>query len=206
VIYLKVIRAGKFALRATKNRFGATDEVGVFEMTDKGLIELANPSHLFLSHRVAPLAGSAVVVTLEGTRPLLVEIQALVVPTQLAMPRRVGQGVDYNRLQLIGAVLSKRLGLPLGGYDLYVNVTGGLTIREPAADVGIALAILSSFKNKPLVKNWRVWRVGTLGEIRPVRRWPNAPKRRAGSAYPNHITGKYASIGKSFVGEITFGL
>jgi len=156
-------------LRATKNRFGATDEVGVFEMGDKGMVAVDNPSKLFLANRVVKVPGSVVVATMEGTRPVLVEIQALVVPTQLAIPRRIGQGIDYNRLQLITAVLTKRLNLPLASFDVYVNVVGGLRIEEPAADLGVALAIYCSFKNIAVASKTIVFgELGLLGEIREV--------------------------------------
>lgn len=170
VISLEGERFGQFRLlRATKNRFGATDEVGVFEMTDQGMKEVSNPSDLFLKERVKKVPGSVVVATMEGTRPVLVEIQALVVPTHLAVPRRIGSGVDYRRLQLICAVLSKRLKVPLGSYDVYLNVAGGLTVAEPAVDLGIALAIVSSFKNIALDPKIVVFgEVGLLGEIRKV--------------------------------------
>jgi len=154
-------------LRSLKNRFGPTDEVGVFEMTEKGMEEVTSPSRLFLKKRVKNVPGSAVVVTMEGTRPVLAEIQALVVPTQLSVPRRVGQGVSYNRLQMLIAVLTKRLGLPLSGYDVFVNVAGGLKINEPAADLPISLSIYSSFKNISLpLKAACFGEVGLLGEIR----------------------------------------
>jgi DNA repair protein RadA/Sms len=197
VIYFEGDKSGQVRLlRATKNRFGATDEVGVFEMTDRGLTELANPSSLFLSQRISPVAGSVTVATLEGTRPILVEIQALAVPTQLAVPRRVSQGLDYNRLQLIAAVLSKRLNLPLGGYDLYVNVTGGLTIREPAVDLGIALALLSSFKNKPLhPKTACFGELGLLGELRPVSHLARRAKEARRLGFTQIVSPeKYTSI------------
>jgi len=170
VVYFEGERFGAARLlRATKNRFGATDEVGVFEMTDKGLAEVTNPSKLFLKERLKKVPGSAVVATMEGTRPVLVEVQALAVPTQLAVPRRIGRGVDYNRLQLITAILTKRLGLPLGGFDVFVNIAGGLRIEEPAADLGIALAIISSFKNIPLDDKLVVFgELGLLGELRAV--------------------------------------
>lgn len=156
-------------LRATKNRFGATDEVGVFEMGDKGMVAVDNPSKLFLANRVVKVPGSVVVATMEGTRPVLVEIQALVVPTQLVIPRRIGQGIDYNRLQLITAVLTKRLNLPLASFDVYVNVVGGLRIEEPAADLGVALAIYCSFKNIAVASKTIVFgELGLLGEIREV--------------------------------------
>jgi DNA repair protein RadA/Sms len=168
VIYLEGERFGSARLlRATKNRFGATDEVGVFEMTDQGMKEVSNPSKLFLKERVKQVAGSVVVATLEGTRPVLVEIQALVVPTTLAVPRRISQGIDNRRLQLIAAVLTKQLKLPLATFDLYLNVVGGLKIEEPGCDLGVALAIVSSFKNQPLAPKTACFgEVGLLGEIR----------------------------------------
>ena len=170
VLYLEGERFGTARLlRAIKNRFGPTDEVGVFQMTDKGMEPVANPSALFLAQKAGKTPGSVVVATLEGTRPLLVEIQALVVSSQLAVPRRVSQGIDYNRLQMIIAVLTKILRLPLGGFDIYVNVTGGLKIEEPAADLGVALAIYSSFKNFCLPpKTVCFGELGLLGEVREV--------------------------------------
>lgn len=156
-------------LRSTKNRFGPTDEVGVFEMEDKGMIEVKNPSKLFLNQKVnAP--GSAVIAILTGIRPLIIEIQALVSKSNLPSPRRTASGVDYNRLQLLVAVLQKRLGLQLWDQDIFVNVTGGLNINEPAADLGICLAIVSSFKDKLIdPKSVFIGEVGLLGEIREVR-------------------------------------
>ena len=156
-------------LRGVKNRFGATDEVGIFEMEDKGMVEVKNPSKLFLETRLdAP--GSAVVPVVTGLRPILVEIQALVTKTNMAMPRRTGSGIDNNRLQLLVAVLQKRLGLPLYDQDIFVNVTGGLKVFEPAADLAICIAIASSFKDLPIApKTAFVGEVGLLGEIRSVR-------------------------------------
>lgn len=170
VVYIEGEKFGAARLlRATKNRFGATDEVGVFEMTDKGLVEVGNPSSLFLKNRVKNFPGSVVTATIEGTRPVLVEIQGLVVPTQLPMPRRVAQGIDYNRFQLIVAVLSKRLNLPLGGFDIFVNIAGGFKIEEPGVDLGVALAIYSSFKNLAPDPKLVCWgELGLLGEIREV--------------------------------------
>lgn len=156
-------------LRSTKNRFGPTDEVGVFEMQDKGMVEVKNPSKIFLDQKVnAP--GSAVVAILTGIRPLIVEIQALVTKSSLPSPRRTGSGVDNNRLQLLVAVLQKRLSLPLFDQDIFVNVTGGLRIFEPGADLGICMAIISSFKDQ-VIKDKCVFigEVGLLGEIRTVR-------------------------------------
>ena len=170
VVYLEGERFGTARLlRATKNRFGATDEVGVFEMTDQGMKEVTNPSKLFLRERVKKVAGSVVVATLEGTRPVLVEVQALVVPTTLAIPRRISQGVDNRRLQLIAAVLTKQLRLPLATFDLYINVVGGIRIEEPGSDLGVALAIISSFNGLPLdPKTVCFGEIGLLGEIREV--------------------------------------
>lgn len=156
-------------LRSTKNRFGPTDEVGVFEMEDRGMIEVKNPSKLFLEQKVNT-PGSAVVAVLTGLRPLLIEIQALVTKTTLPVPRRTGSGVDNNRLQLLVAVLQKRLGLPLFDQDIFVNVTGGLKVFEPAADLAICLAIVSSFKDQTIKdKTILVGEVGLLGEVRVVR-------------------------------------
>ncbi len=176
VLYLEGERfANARILRTLKNRFGAIEEVGIFEMVGEGLKEVANPSALFLQDRVKNVAGSVVTVIMEGTRPMLVEIQALVVPTQLAMPRRVGNGVEYNRLQLLVAILQKRLNLPMGGFDIFVNVSGGLKIEEPSADLAVALAIISSFKNKAVDAKCAVFgELGLLGEVRRV----NAEERR----------------------------
>ncbi len=170
VLYLEGERfANARILRTLKNRFGAVEEVGIFEMAGEGLKEVVNPSALFLQDRVKNVPGSVVTVIMEGTRPMLVEIQALAVATQLAMPRRVASGVDYNRLQLIVAILSKRLNLPLAGFDIFVNVSGGLKLSEPAADLAIALAILSSFTNKAFAPNAVAFgEVGLLGEVRRV--------------------------------------
>jgi DNA repair protein RadA/Sms len=132
-------------LRATKNRFGATDEIGVFEMVQQGLREVANPSELFLGDREASVPGAAVFAGMEGTRPILVEIQALVAPSQLGTPRRAVVGWDSNRLSMILAVLEARCGVSLAQHDVYLNVAGGLKITEPAADLAVASALLSSF-------------------------------------------------------------
>ena len=170
VLYIEGERfANARILRTLKNRFGPVEEVGIFEMADEGLKEVDNPSALFLQDREKNVPGSVVTVIMEGTRPLLVEIQGLAVPSQLAMPRRVGSGVDYNRLQLLVAILQKRLNVPLGTFDIFVNVSGGLKISEPSADLAIALAILSSFKNKALDPKTAVFgEVGLLGEVRSI--------------------------------------
>lgn len=156
-------------LRALKNRFGATDEVGVFQLVESGLIEISNPSELFLEHQDHTVAGSATVAVMEGTRPLLVEVQALVVESQLAMPRRVGRGIELSRIQVLAAVLQKHAHLPLGSTDIFVNAAGGFKITEPAVDLGLAVAIVSSLKNKKLPqKAVFIGEIGLLGEIRAV--------------------------------------
>ncbi len=156
-------------LRGVKNRFGSTNEVGVFEMKAEGLVEVANPSKAFLSQRWGEAIGSAVVPTLEGSRPLLVEIQALTTPTSFGLPRRTANGVDFGRLLLITAVLTKRASLKLGNQDIIANVTGGLKIEEPAADLGIALAIASSAKDVAVDPRLAVvGEVGLSGELRAV--------------------------------------
>jgi DNA repair protein RadA/Sms len=156
-------------LRSVKNRFGATSEVGVFEMRDKGMVEVNNPSEAFLAERVVNAAGSAIVVTMEGTRPLLVEVQALASPTVYPNPRRTANGIDFNRLQLLTAVLVRRVGLRLAEQDIFVNVVGGLTVDEPAADLAVAAAIASSVWDKPLAADLAlIGEVGLSGELRAV--------------------------------------
>lgn len=156
-------------LRGSKNRFGPTDEVGIFEMEEAGMVEVKNPSKLFLEQKVND-PGSVVVATMNGLRPILVEIQALVTKSFLPMPRRTGSGIDNNRLQLLVAVLMKRLGLPLFDKDIFVNVTGGLKVTEPAADLGICLAIISSVKDQVVnPKTAVIGEVGLLGELRNVK-------------------------------------
>jgi DNA repair protein RadA/Sms len=156
-------------LRSAKNRFGSTNEVGIFEMSDVGLTEVTNPSQVFLSAHRDRAMGSVVVPTLEGNRPLLVEIQALTTSNSFAAPRRIANGVDFNRLLLIIAVLTKRAGLKLFNQDVIVNVTGGLRVNEPAVDLGIALAIASSFREaKPIAGLVALGEVGLNGELRGV--------------------------------------
>ncbi|MDP2211291.1 MAG: DNA repair protein RadA [Candidatus Aquicultor sp.] len=156
-------------VRAVKNRFGSTNEIGIFEMTDAGLMEVANPSAQFLSQRPDCPSGSIVVATVEGTRPLLVELQALVSSSYLTMPRRMATGYDHNRLSLIVAVLDRRVGLHLGQEDIYLNVAGGIKISEPAADLAVAIAIASSHKDIPIDKELvAIGEVGLTGEVRYV--------------------------------------
>jgi DNA repair protein RadA/Sms len=156
-------------LRAVKNRFGPTDEVGVFEMQDKGLMPIADLEKAFLEKGIKDVSGSVVTSVMQGTRPLLVEIQALVVPTKLAIPRRVAQGIDSRRLELLLAVLTRRCGLPVYDFDVFVNVAGGLKVTEPASDLAICLAVASSYFDKSISsKTIAVGEVGLLGEIREV--------------------------------------
>jgi len=170
VLYLEGEQFSAYRLlRCVKNRYGSTNEVGVFEMKEKGLLEVDNPSRVFLSQRQDNTIGSVVVPVIEGSRPLLVEIQALTNATAFGMPRRTANGVDFNRMLMIIAVLTRRLGLKLGAQDIMVNVTGGLKIDEPAADLGIALAIASSFKDEPVdAALVAVGEVGLSGELRAV--------------------------------------
>ena len=157
-------------LRAVKNRFGGTDEVGIFQMTEKGLKEVANPSQLLLQERGADAPGSVVTCLLEGTRPLLVEVQALVTKTVFGYPVRKASGFDLNRLHVLIAVLQQRAGLQLGQYDVHVNVVGGIKVNEPAADLAVALAVASAYKDKTLGKDLAVFgEIGLGGEIRSVR-------------------------------------
>ena len=156
-------------LRAAKNRFGATNEIGVFEMEDGGLVEVPNPSEALLSGRPVDAPGTCVTCVMEGARPVLAEIQALVVPSSLGNPRRVSNGFDYNRAMLLLAVLEKRGGLLISGCDAYMNVIGGLTLDEPAADLAAVLALVSSFRDRPLPNDLAaIGEVGLTGELRAV--------------------------------------
>ena len=172
VLYFEGDPHSSFRLvRAIKNRFGAANELGVFAMTERGLKGVANPSALFLSQHAEGVAGSAVVATLEGSRPLLVEVQALVDPVQGGMPRRLAVGLDPQRLALLLAVLHRHGGVDTGGFDVFVNAVGGVRILEPAADLAVLLAVCSSLKNKPVPQKTLIFgEVGLAGEIRPVQR------------------------------------
>jgi DNA repair protein RadA/Sms len=172
VLYFEGDPHSSFRLvRAIKNRFGAANELGVFAMTERGLRGVANPSALFLSQHAEGVAGSAVVATLEGSRPLLVEVQALVDPVQGGMPRRLAVGLDPQRLALLLAVLHRHGGVDTSGYDVFVNAVGGVRILEPAADLAVMLAVCSSLKNKPLQNKSLIFgEVGLAGEVRPVQR------------------------------------
>jgi DNA repair protein RadA/Sms len=170
VLYLEGERFHTYRLlRSVKNRFGATDEVGVFEMTQDGMSEVDNPSAAFLSERAAHSAGNAIAVTMEGTRPLLVEIQGLTSTSAFGLPRRTANGVDMSRLLLLTAVLTKRVGMKLYNQDIFVNVIGGMKISEPAADLSIAMAIASSFREQPVFEDLAVMgEVGLSGELRTI--------------------------------------
>ncbi len=170
VLYLEGDRSHAFRLlRTVKNRFGPTQELGVFEMQETGLEEVPNPSALFLAERSLEVPGAVVVPSLEGTRPILVEVQALVSPSSLALPRRQTMGVDPGRVSLLVAVLEKRVGLAMGGQDLFVNVVGGVRLTEPALDLGVALALASSFLERPVPANTLIFgEVGLTGEVRAV--------------------------------------
>ena len=160
-------------LRSVKNRFGATSEIGVFEMSGAGLVEVHNPSEAFLAERLVNASGSAIAVTLEGTRPLLVEVQALSSPTTFGYARRTANGIDYNRLLLLAAVLSRRMGFRLAEQDIFVNVIGGLKIDEPAADLAVATAIASSYLDRPVPADLAiVGEIGLSGELRAVSQLP----------------------------------
>lgn len=172
VLYLEGDRYQAYRLlRTVKNRFGATSEVGVFEMQEGGLIEISNPSEAFLAERMVNAPGSAIAVTMEGTRPILVEIQGLTNPTTFGNPRRTPNGIEFNRLLLITAVLSRRVGIPLTDQDVFVNVVGGLKISEPAADLAVAAAIASSVRDIPVKADTiLVGEIGLSGELRMASR------------------------------------
>src|SRR5437899_2683739 len=170
VLYFEGERGHQFRiLRTVKNRFGPTDEIGVFEMSDRGLKDVANPSALFLAERRGHVSGACVFAGIEGTRPVLVEIQALVGPSSLATPRRAVVGWDSNRLAMVLAVLEARCGVSIGASDVYLNVAGGLRIGEPAADLAVAAAVVSSLANEPVPADMAVFgEIGLGGEVRPV--------------------------------------
>lgn len=170
VLYFEGDRHASYRiLRGVKNRFGSTNEIGVFEMQERGLVEVKNPSEYMLSGRPEDASGSVVACTMEGTRPILVEIQALVCNTNFGFPRRQATGTDLNRVNLLMAVLEKRSGMQLGSCDAYVNITGGMKITEPALDLGIALAIISSFRNRSISHQVLAFgEIGLSGEVRAV--------------------------------------
>ncbi len=180
VLYFEGDRHASYRiLRGVKNRFGSTNEIGVFEMQKGGLVEVANPSEYMLNGKPENASGSVVACSMEGTRPILMEIQALVCKTSFGFPKRTAAGLDYNRVNLLMAVLEKRVGVPLSDYDAYVNVAGGIRMNEPAADLGIVMAIASSYKNRPVPEDMIVFgEVGLSGEVRAV----TMPEQRVAEA------------------------
>ena len=180
VLYFEGDRHASYRiLRGVKNRFGSTNEIGVFEMRKEGLVEVENPSEFMLSGKPENASGSVVACAMEGTRPMLMEIQALVCKSNFGMPRRTAAGIDYNRVNLLMAVLEKRVGLPLSGYDAYVNIAGGIRMNEPAIDLGVIMAVASSYKNKPVAEDMIVFgEVGLSGEVRAV----TMPEQRVAEA------------------------
>lgn len=180
VLYFEGDRHASYRiLRGVKNRFGSTNEIGVFEMRQNGLVEVENPSEYMLSGRPENASGSVVACSLEGTRPILLEIQALVCQSNFGMPRRTAAGTDYNRVNLLMAVLEKRIGLHMSNCDAYVNIAGGIRMNEPAIDLGIVMALVSSYKNRPINEKMLVFgEVGLSGEVRAV----NMPEQRVAEA------------------------
>lgn len=180
VLYFEGDRHASYRiLRGVKNRFGSTNEIGVFEMQKKGLVEVENPSEFMLNGRPVNASGSVVACAIEGTRPMLMEIQALVCKSSFGMPRRTAAGLDYNRVNLLMAVLEKRAGIPLSDYDAYVNIAGGIRLNEPAADLGIVMAMVSSYRNKPVAEDTIMFgEVGLSGEVRAV----TMPEQRVAEA------------------------
>ena len=180
VLYFEGERHASYRiLRGVKNRFGSTNEIGFIEMRQNGLVEVENPSEYMLSGKPENASGSVVACSMEGTRPLLIEIQALVCESNFGMPRRTATGTDYNRVNLLMAVLEKRIGLHLGNCDAYVNIAGGIRMNEPAIDLGIVMAIVSSYKNRPIDEKMIVFgEVGLSGEVRAV----NMPEQRVAEA------------------------
>jgi DNA repair protein RadA/Sms len=180
VLYFEGDRHASYRiLRGVKNRFGSTNEIGVFEMRQNGLVEVENPSEFMLNGKPEHASGSVVACSIEGTRPILIEIQALVCASNFGMPRRTAAGTDYNRVNLLMAVLEKRAGLQLSTQDAYVNIAGGVKMNEPAIDLGIVMALVSSYKNRPIDEKTIVFgEVGLSGEVRAV----NMPEQRVAEA------------------------
>ncbi|WP_417813811.1 DNA repair protein RadA [Thalassospira alkalitolerans] len=198
VLYFEGERGHQFRiLRAVKNRFGATDEIGVFEMGDAGLVEVPNPSALFLADRDAPVSGTAVFAGLEGTRPMLVEIQALVAQSALATPRRAVVGWDSARMNMILAVLDARCGLALNQFDVYLNVAGGLRVGEPAADLAVAAALVSAVADSPVpAETVIIGEIGLSGEVRPVGQIESRLKEAAKLGFVNAYSPRSGAHGK----------
>ena len=170
VLYLEGERYFSYRiLRGVKNRFGSTNEIGMFEMKEEGMCEIINPSDILISEREGDPAGSCIISSIEGTRPILVELQALTSQSVFGIPKRTANGFDYNRLALLIAVLEKKLGMPLGNQDVYLNVVGGLKLNEPSIDLGIIMVVASSYKNNPIPKDMVIMgEVGLTGEVRRI--------------------------------------
>jgi DNA repair protein RadA/Sms len=200
VLYLEGDRFQSYRLlRSVKNRFGATSEVGVFEMGERGMAEVSNPSEAFLAERMVNAPGSAIAVTMEGTRPLLVEVQGLTSPTAFGNPRRTPNGVDINRLLLVTAVLSRRVGVRLGDQDVFVNVVGGLQVEEPAADLAVAAAIASSARNAPVrADTVLIGEVGLSGELRMVGQMPARLREAASLGFKTAVVPKRMRRGEAW--------
>jgi DNA repair protein RadA/Sms len=193
-------------LRTVKNRFGSTNEIGIFQMQENGLAEVENPSLLFLSERPRNISGSVVVCSVEGTRPLLLELQALVSPSNYGMPQRVCSGIDYKRLALLLAILEKRGDISLGAFDVFVNVAGGVKIEEPALDLGTLVAMASSFKDVPADnKSVLVGEVGLGGEVRAVSQIDRRIKEAEKLGFENCIIpqGNVKTLNQKFNIKIT---
>ncbi|MBA2658327.1 MAG: DNA repair protein RadA [Nitrosospira sp.] len=208
VLYFEGDTHSSFRLiRAFKNRFGAVNELGVFAMSEKGLREVSNPSALFLSHHGGQVPGSCVMVTQEGTRPLLVEIQALVDEAHAPNPRRLSVGLEQNRLAMLLAVLHRHAGIPCFDQDVFVNAVGGVKITEPGADLAVLLAIVSSLKNKPLPEKMVVFgEVGLAGEVRPVQRGQERLKEAAKLGFTQAIVPKANKPRQAFSGIEVIGV
>jgi DNA repair protein RadA/Sms len=200
VLYLEGDRYQSFRLlRSVKNRFGATSEVGVFEMQERGMVEVLNPSEAFLAERMVNVPGSAIAVTMEGTRPLLVELQGLTSPSNLGNPRRTPNGLDVNRLLIIAAVLTRRLGLRLGEQDVFVNVVGGLRITEPSADLAVAAVIASSMRDMPVrADTVLIGEVGLSGELRWVGQMTNRLREAAKLGFKSAIVPRRTRRGEAW--------
>ena len=170
VLYLEGERYNQYRiLRGVKNRFGSTNEIGMFEMREEGMCEISNPSDILISERDGDPAGSCVLAAIEGTRPILVELQALTTQTVFGYPKRTADGIDFNRLSLLIAVLEKKAGVMLGNQDVYINVVGGLRVNEPALDLGIMMVTVSAYKNIPIPKDMVIiGEVGLTGEVRRI--------------------------------------
>jgi DNA repair protein RadA/Sms len=204
VLYLEGDRFQTFRLlRSVKNRFGAASEVGVFEMQERGMIEVLNPSEAFLAERLVNTPGSAIAVTMEGTRPLLVELQGLTSPTAFGNPRRTPNGVDFNRLLLVAAVLTRRVGVKLSDQDIFVNVIGGLQVDEPAADLAVAAAITSSMKDRPVRADAvLIGEIGLSGEVRTVGQMPTRLREAAKLGFKAAIVPKRLRKGERWPDDI----